>query len=192
MNKKHALGQNKALILVLIVLGVLIVGLIIGIVIASRNGDNQEPNPTAEEDSSCLSMKDDIASSNCIAEKMAVGQYNEIDESYAHALDEAYEQKDYARFSELLIDEVSLYGGLGNQCDKAIKFLEDKRISTLPYENQATVYSYASDTMLECDNTEKYNELQAKLYSSQYDENGNLREVFYEPIEEENGNDDEE
>ena len=165
---------------VLGVLGVVIVGLIIGIVVAGLQR-NQLP-----KELDCSLQEGDYSKQECLSQ--VIEQDEDIDEAtvvkmYDKVLDKALEDENYYLYADTLNDEVSRLV-VEDKCDEAMSTLGKATIAGLSVADLAYYYSFARDNAEMCKNDTKANEYDSKyqelIDSGQVvvDENGEIIEVI--------------
>ena len=181
---KNGGGRNKRLIGVLIILVVVAIGLIIGIIVVNINNaqvdsqnettseedDNYEPGlPDLEAQKQYVENyeNDDVSYqiSSRITEVYNSGNKDEAMRMYDTELNKALAEQKYHLYNELVGTRSEMLF-LGEECEKAVELYDAIDVTSLPTENQISLYGMAVSDSANCGNTDKeeywnnkYNEL---------------------------------
>ena len=155
--------NSRWLVILLVVLGGLVVGLTVWIVVLRINSDKLVNVVDIEwkKNIECFEngAADDI--SVCIDEvyDSDMRDYEGVDRSelvaglYNKAIDNAISKEDWTKARELMVDKPNFFI-LNNDCDKAMRLVNESQVERLNDDNKGIFYSYALDMSISCDDEE--------------------------------------
>lgn len=171
MEEPKVKKNGEWLVVLLIILGVVVAGLVIWIVIVyvGKSGVASVVDAEWKKNTECFEngTADDIDA--CVKDiyDSAAENYGEIDRDelvvglYDKAIDAAMSKGDWAKARELMINKPNFFV-LNDNCEKAMRILNESQAGRLEGGNEGVFYSYALDISISCNDKEsiaKWNNL---------------------------------
>ena len=146
--------NNRWLVILLCVFGVVIVGLTTGIVVVNMNNKNNNDNL---DNLSVCKSEESVSNINTCINSLYDSNNNEtiaVDE-YNKAIVLFNEAGDYGKAANLIVDRSVFLVSKVHDCDKALNLFDEENIENMDANNKATVYTGAIGISIDCKNKEK-------------------------------------